>query len=42
MATYGGIDLGGTKIQTIVMRGEDHTVLGQARRLTPHEGGPLR
>jgi glucokinase len=40
MATYGGIDLGGTKIQTIVMRGGDHTVLGQARRLTPSEGGP--
>ncbi len=40
MATYGGIDLGGTKIQTIVMRREDHTVLGQARRMTPHEGGP--
>ncbi|HWX86888.1 MAG TPA: ROK family protein [Solirubrobacteraceae bacterium] len=40
MPTYGGIDLGGTKVQTIVMRGEDHTVLGQARRPTPHEGGP--
>lgn len=40
MATYGGIDLGGTKIQTIVMRGEDHVVLGQARRPTPREGGP--
>ena len=40
MANYGGIDLGGTKIQTIVMRGEDHTVLGQARGLTPHQGGP--
>jgi glucokinase len=40
MATYGGIDLGGTKIQAIVMRGEDHSVLGQARRLTPREGGP--
>jgi glucokinase len=40
MAIYGGIDLGGTKIQTIAMRGEDHAVLGQARRLTPHEGGP--
>jgi glucokinase len=40
VAIFGGIDLGGTKIQTIVMRGEDHTVLGQARRLTPHEGGP--
>jgi glucokinase len=40
MATYGGIDLGGTKIQTVVMRADDHTVLGQARRLTPHTGGP--
>jgi glucokinase len=40
MTIYGGIDLGGTKIQTLVMRGEDHTVLGQARSLTPHEGGP--
>jgi glucokinase len=40
MPSYGGIDLGGTKIQAIVMRGEDHSVLGQARRLTPHEGGP--
>lgn len=40
MAIYGGIDLGGTKIQTIVMRGEDHEVLGQARMLTPHSGGP--
>lgn len=40
MPTYGGIDLGGTKIQTIVMRGDDRSVLGQARRLTPQEGGP--
>jgi glucokinase len=53
VATLGGIDLGGTKIQTIVMRaqagiphggeqagGKDHEVLGQARSLTPHEGGP--
>jgi glucokinase len=40
MATYGGIDLGGTKIQTVVMRGDDHSVLGQARRLTPSTGGP--
>jgi glucokinase len=40
MPTYGGIDLGGTKIQTIVMRGDDRFVLGQARRPTPHEGGP--
>jgi glucokinase len=40
MATYGGIDLGGTKIQAVVVRGEDHEVLGQARLLTPHSGGP--
>ncbi len=40
MPTYGGIDLGGTKIQTIVVRGDDRSVLGQGRRLTPHEGGP--
>ncbi len=40
MPTYGGIDLGGTKIQTIVTRGDDRSVLGQARRPTPHEGGP--
>lgn len=40
MGIYGGIDLGGTKIQAIVARGEDQSVLGQARRLTPREGGP--
>jgi glucokinase len=40
MTTYGGIDLGGTKIQAIVVRDEDHSVLGQARSLTPHSGGP--
>jgi glucokinase len=40
MTTYGGIDLGGTKIQAIVMRAEDHSAIGQARRLTPHRGGP--
>ncbi len=40
MAMLGGIDLGGTKIQTVVMRADDHSVLGQARRLTPHTGGP--
>jgi glucokinase len=39
MANYGGIDLGGTKIQTVIV-GEDHKVLGQARRPTPTEGGP--
>ncbi len=37
--TYGGIDLGGTKIQTAVLD-EEHTVLGSARRPTPTSGGP--
>lgn len=35
----GGIDLGGTKIQAVVVDG-DHNVRGQARRATPTEGGP--
>jgi glucokinase len=35
----GGIDLGGTKIQTVVVDG-DGEVRGQARRPTPTEGGP--
>ena len=35
----GGIDLGGTKIQAIVLD-DSHTVMGQARRPTPTEGGP--
>jgi glucokinase len=39
MASYGGIDLGGTKIQAVVLDGS-HKVLGQARRPTPTEGGP--
>jgi glucokinase len=40
MAIYGGVDLGGTKIQAIVLDSEGHRVLGQARHLTPHSGGP--
>jgi glucokinase len=40
MAAFGGIDLGGTKIQTVVMRGSDRELLGKARSLTPPEGGP--
>jgi glucokinase len=40
MAAFGGIDLGGTKIQTIVMGGSGHDVLGKARTLTPRDGGP--
>jgi glucokinase len=39
MAMHGGIDLGGTKIQTAIVD-EDHTVLGSARRPTPTSGGP--
>ncbi len=34
----GGIDLGGTKIQTVIVNGSN-TVLGEARRQTPREGG---
>ena len=35
----GGIDVGGTKIQAVVVDG-DHNVLGDARHPTPTEGGP--
>jgi glucokinase len=35
----GGVDLGGTKIQAVVVDGE-HAVLGAARRPTPRSGGP--
>jgi glucokinase len=37
--TRGGIDLGGTKIQCVVVDA-NHKVLGQARAPTPTEGGP--
>jgi glucokinase len=39
MSAYGGIDLGGTKIQTVIVD-DGHTVLGSARRPTPTSGGP--
>jgi glucokinase len=39
MASYGGIDLGGTKIQTAIVD-DDRRVLGSARRPTPTSGGP--
>src|ERR1700685_2226524 len=39
MAAYGGIDLGGTKIQTALLD-QDHSVLGSARRPPPTSGGP--
>ena len=38
-APRGGIDLGGTKIQTVVVDA-DNQVLGQARHPTPTSGGP--
>jgi glucokinase len=38
-APRGGIDLGGTKIQTVVVDA-DNTVLGESRRATPDTGGP--
>jgi len=39
MGSFGGIDLGGTKIQAVVVD-EDNTPLGSARRPTPTQGGP--
>ncbi|MGZ5387319.1 MAG: ROK family protein [Solirubrobacterales bacterium] len=39
MSARGGIDLGGTKIQTAIVDA-DHQVLGEARRQTPTKGGP--
>jgi glucokinase len=38
-ARRGGIDLGGTKIQTVVVDA-DNAILGQSRRPTPTTGGP--
>ncbi len=38
-AKRGGIDLGGTKIQAIVVDA-DNAVIGESRRPTPHDGGP--
>jgi glucokinase len=39
MALRGGIDLGGTKIEAVVVD-DGSTVLGSARRETPRSGGP--
>src|SRR5688572_18815153 len=39
MTRYGGIDLGGTKIQAVVTD-EHHEVLGASRHQTPTTGGP--
>ena len=39
MPSYGGIDLGGTKIQAVIAD-DEFNVLGSARRPTPTSGGP--
>jgi len=39
MEARGGIDLGGTKIQAVVVDG-DYGVVGEARHPTPRDGGP--
>src|SRR3954453_7808647 len=39
MSGRGGIDLGGTKIQAVILNGRG-AVAGEARRQTPLEGGP--
>jgi glucokinase len=39
MKARGGIDLGGTKIQAVVVSA-DHEVLGSSRHPTPRDGGP--
>lgn len=39
MALRGGLDLGGTKIEAIVVD-DANAIVGRARRLTPTEGGP--
>jgi glucokinase len=39
MSMRAGVDLGGTKIQTVVID-DDHRVIGQSRHPTPKDGGP--
>jgi glucokinase len=39
MPSYGGIDLGGTKIQAVILN-DQREVIGSARRQTPTSGGP--
>jgi len=39
MPSYGGINLGGTKIQAAILN-DQHEVIGSARRPTPTSGGP--
>jgi glucokinase len=41
MSVRAGVDLGGTKIQVVVVD-EEQAILGQARHPTPLEGGPPR
>ena len=39
MSARGGIDLGGTKIQAVVVNGRN-SVIGESRHPTPTSGGP--
>jgi glucokinase len=39
MPSFGGIDLGGTKIQAVIVD-DDNNAVGSARRATPTTGGP--
>lgn len=39
MKVRAGVDLGGTKIQVVIVD-DQNAILGQARRPTPLEGGP--
>src|SRR5271154_3465890 len=39
MSMHAGIDLGGTKIQAVIVD-DGHSVLGSSRRATPTSGGP--
>src|SRR3954454_11776772 len=39
MSARGGIDLGGTKIQAVVVNGRN-SITGEARHATPTKGGP--
>src|SRR5687768_5335424 len=39
MSVRAGVDLGGTKIQAVIVE-DQNAILGQARRPTPPEGGP--
>jgi glucokinase len=37
---FAGVDLGGTKIDVLLVRGADHSLVGEGRRPTPGDEGP--